>query len=142
MNVYGLQSCDITVKTRRWLEEHDLTYDFHDYKLEGISKEKLEEWDKKIGWQTLLNKRSTTWRELTPAQQEKITNKEAALQLMLEKNSIIKRPVIEQQGKLLVGYDEAILFPGDVPRHLSVYYLLPAYRSFLPRTTRCLPPCV
>lgn len=109
MQVYGLKNCDITKKTRDWLEDHQLSYDFHDYKLENISKEKLEEWTASTDWKVLLNKRSTTWRELTPEEQEKVIDKASAIKLMLEKNSIIKRPVIEYKGNLLVGYDESKL---------------------------------
>lgn len=109
MQVYGLKNCDITKKTRDWLEDHQLSYDFHDYKLENISKEKLEEWTASTDWKVLLNKRSTTWRELTPEEQVKVIDKASAIKLMLEKNSIIKRPVIEYKGNLLVGYDESKL---------------------------------
>ena len=107
IKVYGISNCDVTKKTLDWFKKNNTPIIFHDYKTEGITKEKLLKWSKKKNWEILLNKRSTTWRVLAVADQEKITDQEAAIALMMEHNSIIKRPVIEFGGELLVGFNES-----------------------------------
>ena len=89
-----------------WLKKNKIDFSFHDYKQEGISKQKLEVWCNKLGWETIFNKRSTTWRELNETEQKKVINQSAAIKLMMENNSIIKRPVIEFADKLTVGFTE------------------------------------
>lgn len=89
-----------------WLQKNNIDFSFHDYKLQGISKEKLEDWCTKLGWEVIFNKRSTTWRELPETEQLKVINQQAAIKVMLANNSIIKRPVIEQNSKLIVGFNE------------------------------------
>lgn len=106
ITIYGIPNCDTIKKTLDWFKQKKIPIIFHDYKKEGISKEKLTAWCKLAGWEILLNKKSTTWRKLLPEQQSLISNKAAAIQLMITQNSIIKRPVIEADGKLLVGFDE------------------------------------
>ena len=105
--LYGIPNCDTTKKAMAWLQKNNIDFSFHDYKLQGISKERLELWCNKQGWETIFNKRSTTWRELPEAEQQKVTNQAAAIKIMLANNSIIKRPVIEHNGKLIVGFKEA-----------------------------------
>lgn len=104
--VYGIPNCDTTRKTMAWLKKNKLDFSFHDYKQAGISREKLEEWCDKLGWEKIFNKRSTTWRELSGTAQKKITNQSEAIKLMLIQNSIIKRPVIEIEKKILAGFNE------------------------------------
>jgi arsenate reductase (glutaredoxin) len=106
MKIYGIPNCDTMKKAFDSLKENKVGYEFHDYKKEGISKEKLKEWSKQVGWETILNKRSTTWKELGEATQKKITNETAAIQLMQEYTSIIKRPVLETKQGLVVGFDK------------------------------------
>jgi arsenate reductase len=106
ITVYGIPNCDTIKKTRDWLENNKIEYEFHDYKKSGISKTKLSEWCKKVGWEILLNKKSSTWRNLSAAEQQTVTNQPAAVKVMMENNSIIKRPVIENAGVILVGYNE------------------------------------
>ncbi len=83
-----------------------MAYEFHNYKESGVTKTILNHWCKKVGWQLLLNKKSTTWRALSPEEQAKISNQDTAVDLMLRSNSIIKRPVIEVNEKLMVGLNE------------------------------------
>ena len=109
ITIYGIPNCDTIKKTVDWFKQQNIPIIFHDYKKEGISKEKLTAWCKLTGWEILLNKKSATWRGLSPEEQSKITSKAAAIQLMKTQNSIIKRPVIEVDGKLLVGFDEETL---------------------------------
>ena len=106
VKVYGIPNCDTTKKTLTWLKENEITFTFHDYKQEGISKEKLEEWCKKSGWDIIFNKRSTTWRELSKAEQKKIVDQATAIKIMMEHTSIIKRPIIEIEKDIFVGFNE------------------------------------
>jgi len=106
ITVYGIPNCDTIKKTLDWLKKKKFNFEFHDYKKSGISKEKLAAWCKKAGYEKLLNKKSTTWRELPVAEQEKITSQSAAIKLMALSNSIIKRPVIEFGDKLIIGFSE------------------------------------
>lgn len=107
MIIYGIKNCDTIKKTINWLKENNKEFTFHDYKKEGIGKEKLKAWTQQVSWEDLLNKRGTTWRKLSPEEQAKITNTEAAIELMAENTSIIKRPVIEKDGKIVaVGFDK------------------------------------
>lgn len=106
MKVYGITNCNTVKKAVDWLKNNDNEFEFHDYKKKGITKEKLQEWLKEVGWEKLVNRKGTTWRTLTAEQQQKVTNEKAAIELMMEKPSVIKRPVIETNGKLIVGFDE------------------------------------
>jgi arsenate reductase (glutaredoxin) len=101
--IYGIKNCDTMKKARAWLDGHKVTYAFHDYKASGIEKGKLEGWVKKAGWEVLLNKSGTTFRKLPDADKEGLTEAKA-IKLMLAQPSIIKRPVLEHGGKLLVGF--------------------------------------
>lgn len=105
--VYGIKNCNTVKKALNWLDSHNIPYVFHDYKKEGVDKEKLNAWIAQTGWEALLNKRGTTWRKLDQAVQETIINVEAAVPIMLENSSIIKRPLIEAEGKVkAMGFDE------------------------------------
>lgn len=106
--VYGIPNCNSVQKARTWLNEHQISYEFHDYKKSGITKAKLTSWCKQIGWENLLNKKGTTWRDLEEGVQHSIITQAAAIKLMEEHTSIIKRPVIEKDGKIVViRFDEA-----------------------------------
>ncbi len=104
--VYGIKTCDTIRKTVAWFKQKDIDFHFHDYRVDGVDKKKLEEWTTQLGWETLLNKKSATWRNLSNDQQAAITNKKSAIALLLEKPTLIKRPVIESKKGLLVGFDE------------------------------------
>lgn len=106
INLYGIPSCDTTKKALALLKKQKADITFHDYKQEGITVKRLEAWCEKAGWETVLNKRSTTWRELDEKEQQKVTNQSAAIKLMMTNNSIIKRPIIEINGQLLIGFNE------------------------------------
>jgi arsenate reductase len=105
--VYGIKNCDTMKKARAWLDAKGVAYDFHDYKTAGIAKEKLKGWSDKLGWETLLNRAGTTFKKLPDADKEGLTEKKA-LALMLAQPSVIKRPVLEAGGKLLVGFKPEI----------------------------------
>lgn len=101
--IYGIKNCDTMKKARAWLDSHRIAYDFHDYKTEGIDKKRLEGWAKQVGWETLLNRAGTTFRKLSDAQKDGLTSAKA-IALMLEQPSMIKRPVLDLGGKLVVGF--------------------------------------
>lgn len=107
VTLYGIPNCDTTKKAMAFLNKRGVDFIFHDYKQQGVSRSKLEAWCMQVGWQTLFNKRSTTWRELSEADREKAVNQTAVVKLMLEHSSIIKRPVIEFGNELMVGFNEA-----------------------------------
>lgn len=107
MTVYGIKNCNTVKSALDWLKKNNVSFEFHDYKKSGVTAAKLAEWSKQVGWESLVNKRGTTWRQLDEAAQAKVTNEKAAIALMLEKNSVIKRPLIEKNGKVLaLGFEE------------------------------------
>jgi arsenate reductase len=106
ITVYGIPNCDITKLALAWLKKNKMGFEFHDYKKCGITSTKLNEWSKKIPWETILNKRGTTWKKIDPQIQQTIVNQKNAVQLMKEHTSLIKRPVIEINDSLLIGFDE------------------------------------
>lgn len=106
VKLYGLPYCDGTQAVTKWLEKKGYTIDLHNYKTDGISKEKLSEWTNALGWEKVLNKRSTTWRSLKKEEQDSVTDAASAISLMLKNTSLIKRPVIESGNVLLIGFDE------------------------------------
>lgn len=107
MTVYGIKNCNTVRSALDWLKKNKIEFDFHDYKSKGITEAKLKAWSKQVGWESLVNKRGTTWRQLGEATQKKITTEKAAIALMLEKTSVIKRPLIEEDGKVLaLGFDK------------------------------------
>lgn len=108
MIVYGIKNCN-TVKTALdWLKKHKVEFEFHDYKSKGISEEQLKAWSRQVGWESLLNKRGTTWRQLDAKMQQKVVDEKSAIALMLEKTSVIKRPLVEKGNKVLaLGFDDA-----------------------------------
>lgn len=107
MHVYGIKNCNTVKKALDWLEERGITYTFHDFKKEGVSEARLREWETAVGWEVLLNKRGTTWRKVPKEVQDSITGAESALKLLQEQTSAIRRPVIETEQGLLIGFDEA-----------------------------------
>ena len=101
--IYGIRNCDTMKKARAWLDTNGVAYEFHDYKVAGVEKDKLKQWSDKLGWETLLNRAGTTFKKLPDADKEGLTERKA-LALMLAQPSMIKRPVLEIGGKLLVGF--------------------------------------
>ena len=101
--IYGIKNCDTMKKARAWLDTHGIRYSFHDYKVAGISDERLRDWLAQVGWETLLNRGGTTFRNLPEAQKTGLTASKA-VKLMLAQPSMIKRPVLEIGGTLLVGF--------------------------------------
>jgi arsenate reductase len=103
VTIYGIKNCDTMKKARAWLDKRDVSYSFHDYKIEGVERAQLERWVKAVGWETLLNKAGTTFKKLSDKDKEGVTEKKA-IALMLAQPSMIKRPVLDVGGKLTVGF--------------------------------------
>jgi arsenate reductase len=104
ITIYGIKNCDTMKKARAWLDKHGVEYAFHDYKTAGIDRAQLEQWCKKVGWEALLNRAGTTFRQL-PDKDKNGLDAKKAVALMLAQPSMIKRPVLDlNRGKLLVGF--------------------------------------
>lgn len=103
IKLYGIPNCDTIKKARKWLKDNAVDYEFHDYKKLGVPEKELKNWVKQVGWETLLNKRGTTWRKLDDDTKNSV-NEKSAVQIMLENPSIIKRPVLVTGKALLVGF--------------------------------------
>jgi arsenate reductase (glutaredoxin) len=108
VNIYGIPNCDSTKKAFAWLSQNKVKFEFHDYKKEGITKEKITTWLQTQPLEILLNKKGTTWKGLTGVAQKKASNEQEAIKLMVENTSLIKRPVIEFEENILVGFDTAL----------------------------------
>lgn len=101
--LYGLRNCDTCRKARAWLDSQGIAYRFHDVRADGLDANLLERLEAAAGWETLLNRRGTTWRSLDEAARSDV-DQAKALRLMLEHPALIKRPVLEANGKVLVGF--------------------------------------
>ena len=107
ITMYGITNCDTIKKARIWLESHDVAYRFHDYRVEGLDADRLKGWSSKVGWEILLNKASTTFRELSDKDKQALDEKKAKA-LMLAKPTMIKRPVLEVGDRILVGFKQDV----------------------------------
>jgi len=113
ITIYGIKNCETMKKARAWLDQRGVDYSFHDYKVSGIDRDRVERWSKKAGWETLLNRAGMTFRKL-PDRTKAGVDEKKAIALMLEQPSMIKRPVLDLGGgRIVVGfkleiYDEKI----------------------------------
>jgi arsenate reductase (glutaredoxin) len=103
VTIYGIRNCDTMKKARAWLDGHGVAYAFHDYKVAGIDRARLEGWAAEVGWETLLNRAGTTFRKLPEAERAKVTEA-TAIRLMLAEPSMIKRPVLDLGSRRIVGF--------------------------------------
>jgi Spx/MgsR family transcriptional regulator len=109
MQLFGIPNCSTVKKARDWLTSHDLSYEFHDFKKQGVSAELLNSWLAQMPWEKLVNRSGMTWRNLSEAEKAAVIDAPSALNLMLEKSSVIKRPVLVKDGKIIsVGFTEVI----------------------------------
>lgn len=103
ITLYGIKNCDTMKKARTWLDDHGVDYTFHDYKAKGIDRDSLQNWCSKMGWEIILNRAGTTFKKLPEDQRADLTE-DKAITLMLAQPSMIKRPVMDKDGTLLVGF--------------------------------------
>ena len=109
IKIYGVPNCNSVKKTRVWLDEHSVAYQFHDFKKSGIDAATLQTWLKTIPLDVLINKKGTTWRGLSEAEKAMADAPETAIALMMSKTSVIKRPVVVHGAQIFVGHDEDAL---------------------------------
>jgi len=103
--LYGIPNCDTIKRARAWLDEHGVSYQFHDYKKAGVPADRLPAWMDALGWDKVLNRAGTTWRRLDDATKAAVTDAASAAALMREQPSVIKRPLVEwADGRMTVGF--------------------------------------
>jgi arsenate reductase len=107
MILYGIPNCDTVKKARTWLADNGHAFDFHDFKKQGLTRDLAAGWLDQLDWETLVNRKGTTWRKLSDERRASIVDKASALELMLENPSVIKRPVLAGIGALSVGFSPA-----------------------------------
>jgi arsenate reductase len=105
--LYGIRNCDTVKKARAWLAAHGVAYDFHDYKKAGIDRSRLAAWARELGWQSLLNRAGTTFRNLPDADKEGL-DQDRAIALMLALPSMIRRPLLDLGDRRISGFDETV----------------------------------
>lgn len=103
ITIYGIRNCDTVKRARAWLDARGVAYRFHDYKTAGIARDRLDRWCRELGWEALLNRAGTTFRKLPDADRQGL-DAQQAINLMLAHPALIKRPVMESGGQLLVGF--------------------------------------
>ena len=103
LTIFGIKNCDTMKKALKWLDDNGIVYHFHDYKKEGVPEQRLRQWLEALGWETVINKRGTTWRKLDDAVKESM-NTEKAITVATENPSIIKRPILQNDHFILAGF--------------------------------------
>ena len=104
--LFGIKNCDTVKKARRWLETNVITYQFHDFRVDGLDKSTINTWLELVSWQELLNKRSTTWRQISMEQKETL-DQSSAIDLMVINPTLIKRPVLVSDNQIIIGFDKS-----------------------------------
>ncbi|MEW9897926.1 ArsC family reductase [Chitinivorax sp. PXF-14] len=104
MKIYGIPNCNTVKKAREWLASHHVDIPFHDFKKAGVSEAMLSAWLMQVSWDKLVNRQGTTWRQLSDEQKAAVTDNASAIRLMLEKPSVIKRPVLDVDGRIELGF--------------------------------------
>ena len=105
VTLYGISNCDTVRRARAWLTQHAVAHRFHDFKKQGLEPARLDAWMQLVGWEKLLNRQGLTWRRLDEATRASVDGPAAARALMLANLAIIKRPVVEWDDALTVGFD-------------------------------------
>jgi Spx/MgsR family transcriptional regulator len=103
ITLYGIKNCDTVKKARLWMDEHNIQYRFHDIRTDGLKQDTLDKWLQSAGWETVLNKRGTTWRKLELKAQQQV-NENNVSSLLLEHPTMIKRPVLDVDGIITIGF--------------------------------------
>ncbi|NQZ53014.1 MAG: ArsC family reductase [Piscirickettsiaceae bacterium] len=106
MVLYGIKNCDTVKKARRWCDTNGVDFDFHDFRVDGLDGATIQGWLESVSWEILLNKRGTTWRKLDDPRKEQL-DQNIAVELMLANPTLIKRPVLSDNGSCMVGFKEA-----------------------------------
>ena len=101
--LFGIKNCDTVKKAKRWLEAQHIDFEFHDFRADGLTEPQVQAWIAQLGWEALLNKRSTTWRQLSDADKQNLDD-DTVTQLLCQHPTLIKRPVLQHEEALLVGF--------------------------------------
>ncbi len=101
--LYGIKNCDTVKKARKWLDENTIAYQFHDFRTDGLDSKLLSKLEASLGWENMLNRRSTSWRQLDDKQKGNLSSTKA-ITLMLETPTLIKRPVLDTGEQILIGF--------------------------------------
>ncbi len=107
ITLFGIPNCDSCKKARKWLESNDVDYEFHDVRVDGLTQKDIQRWLKTVEWEKLLNTRSTTWRNL-PDKERPNVDKKNVVQLLVKHPTLVKRPVLESDKLVAVGYSESL----------------------------------
>lgn len=111
LRLYGIANCDQVRKARAWFAEHDCEIEFHDFKKHGLSQDTLDRWLQHVPWDALLNRRGTTWRALDEGLRNSVVDNATASELMMERPSLVKRPVVESGDHLVLGFHPDLYAP-------------------------------
>ena len=107
IQIYGIRNCNTVKNGLEWLKKHRVDYEFHDFKVEGVTDARLKAWVSQVGWESLVNRKGLTWRQLDDKTKASITSAAKAIPLMKARTSVIKRPIVERDGRVLaLGFDE------------------------------------
>ena len=106
VTLYGISNCDTVKKARKWLDTADVDYAFHDFRVDGLDEPQVIAWVNELGWETIINRRSTSWRELEPAARDAMSNT-TAVSAILAAPTLIKRPLLDTGESRYVGFSEA-----------------------------------
>ncbi|ENM5764427.1 ArsC family reductase [Vibrio mimicus] len=106
ITLYGIPNCDTIKKARKWLEQEGISYQFHDYRKDGITPDLVTEFCDRLGWEQVLNKRGTTFRQLSDEQKAAL-NADNAVALLVAQPAMIKRPILQRQDELHLGFSDA-----------------------------------
>ena len=104
MIIYGISNCDTVKKAKNWLDKHNIDYQFHDFRQQGLDKKIIDGWLKTVAWDKILNKRSTSWRNLDPSIQQAV-NETTIVDLLVENPTLIKRPVMVVNDTITLGFN-------------------------------------
>lgn len=105
--IYGIKNCDTMQKAFKWMDKNGIAYRFHDYRVDGLSAEQIQAWLKEIPLETLVNLRSTTYKELSDSDKALVADAKTAVSVILQNPSIIKRPLLDNDGQYLLSFKEA-----------------------------------
>jgi len=104
MILYGINNCDTVKKAKNWLETHNINYQFHDFRKQGLDANTINRWLQSVSWDKILNKRSTSWRNLDPSIQQTV-NETNIVDLLIENPTLIKRPVMDVNDTITLGFN-------------------------------------
>ena len=106
ITLYGIKNCDTVKKARQWLDQHEVDYTFHDVRADGLERETVAAWLDELGWEKLVNKRSTSWKALDPSTRESM-DADAALSAIMARPTLIKRPLLDTGHERFTGFSVA-----------------------------------